>query len=92
MLGAELWEGDERRESQVLGQGKLKRQTNPKDPAVQKNQYGIVNYYAVVFCYPPLPDLLRREPLFDGTDVCNSQENGVSTRCAAIVNHYAIAN
>ena len=38
------------------------------------------------------PDLLRREPLFEGTNVCNSQENGVRTRCAATVNHYAIAN
>ena len=38
------------------------------------------------------PDLLRREPLFEGTNVCNSQENCVRTPCAAIVNHYAIVN
>ena len=38
------------------------------------------------------PDLLRHEPLFDGTNVFNSQENGDGTRCAAIVNHYAIVN
>ena len=50
-----------------------------------------MNYYAVVFLLRP-PDLLRREPLFEGTDVCNSQENGVRTRRAAIVNHYAIVN
>ena len=50
-----------------------------------------MNYYAVVFLLRP-PDLLRREPLFDGTNVCNSQENGIGTRCAAIVNHHAIVN
>ena len=50
-----------------------------------------MNYDAVVFLLCP-PDLLRREPLFDGTNVCNSQENGVRTRCAAVVNHYAIVN
>ena len=50
-----------------------------------------MNYYAVVFLLCP-PDLLRREPLFEGINVCNSQESGVRTRCAAIVNHYAIVN
>ena len=50
-----------------------------------------MNYYAVVFLLRP-PDLLRREPLFGRTNVCNSQENGVRTRCAAIVNHSAIVN
>ena len=48
-----------------------------------------MNYYAVVFLLHP-PDLLRREPLFEGTNVCNSQENRVRTRCTAIANHYAI--
>ena len=38
------------------------------------------------------PDLLRCEPLFERKYVCTSQENGVRTACAAIVNHYAIAN
>ena len=50
-----------------------------------------MNYYSVVFLLRP-PYLLRREPLFDGRNVCNSQENGVGTRRAAIVNHYAIVN
>ena len=50
-----------------------------------------MNHYAVVFLLRP-PDLLRREPLFEGTNVCNSQENGVRARCAAIVNHSAIVN
>ena len=50
-----------------------------------------MNYYAVVFLLRP-PNLLRREPLFEGTNDCNSQENGVRTRRAAIANHYAIVN
>ena len=49
-----------------------------------------MNYYVVFLLRPP--DLLRREPLFEGTNVCNSQENGVRTRRAAIVNHYAIVD
>ena len=49
----------------------------------------IVNYYAVVFLLRP-PDLLRRGPFSERENVCNSQENGVRTRCAAIVNHRAI--
>ena len=50
-----------------------------------------MNYYAVVFLLRP-PDLLRHEPLFEGTNVCNSQEDCVCTPCAAIVNHYAIVD
>ena len=49
----------------------------------------IVNYYAVVFLLRP-PNLLRRGPFFERQNVCNSQENGVRTRCAAIVYHSAI--
>ena len=58
----------------------------PKDHAV-------VNYYAVVFLLPPPPtDLLRHRSFFERKNVCNSQENGVRTRCAAIANHYSIVN
>ena len=64
----------------------------PKGPSRSKKHYGIVNYYAVVFLLRP-PDLLRREPLSEGTNVCNSQENCVRTPCAAIVKSlYAIVN
>ena len=49
----------------------------------------IVNYYAVVFLLRP-PNLVRRGPFFERKNVCNSQENGVRTRCAAIVNHPAV--
>ena len=48
-----------------------------------------MNYYAVVFLLHP-PDLLRCEPCFERRNVCNSQENGVCTRCATIVNHSVI--
>ena len=48
-----------------------------------------MNYYAVVFLLRP-PDLLRRGPFSERENVCNSQENDVRTRCAAIVNHRAI--
>ena len=64
---------------------------HPKDPAVPKTLRGSELLRRSVFTTPP-PDLLRREPLFEGTNVCNSQENGVCTRCAAIVNHYGIVN
>ena len=49
----------------------------------------IVNYYAVVFLLRP-PSLVRRGPFFERKNVCNSQENGVHTRRAAIVNHPAV--
>ena len=49
----------------------------------------IVNYYVVVFLLPP-PDLLRHGPFSERENVCNSQENGVCTRRAAIANHRAI--
>ena len=48
-----------------------------------------MNYYAVVFLLRP-PDLLRCGPFPERENVCNSQENDVRTRCAAIVNHRAI--
>ena len=49
----------------------------------------IVYYYAVVFLLCP-PNLLQRGPFFERKNVCNSQENGVRTRRAAIVNHPAV--
>ena len=36
------------------------------------------------------PNLVRRGPFFERKNVCNSQENGVRTRCAAIVNHPSV--
>ena len=66
----------------------------PKGPFRTKNTTAIakiVNYYAVVFLLRP-PNLLRRGPFLERENVCNSQENGVCTRCAAIVNHSAIEN
>ena len=44
--------------------------------------------YAVVFLLRP-PYLLRRGPFFERRNVCNSQENGLGTRCAA-VSHPAV--
>ena len=64
----------------------------PKGPFGTKNTATIakiVNYYSVVFLLRP-PDLLHRPPFPESENVCNSQENGVPTRCAAIVNHSAI--
>ena len=65
---------------------------NPKGPLRTKNTTAIakiVNYYAVVFLLRP-PNLVRHGPFFERTNVCNSQENGVRTRRAAIVNHPAV--
>ena len=67
----------------------------PKGPFRTKNTTMIakmLNYYAVVFLppAPPPPNLARRGPFFERKNVCNSQENGVRTRCAAIVNHPAV--
>ena len=67
-------------------------QAQPKGPFRTKNATTIakiVNCYAVVFLLRP-PNLLRRGPLFERKNVCNSQENGVRTRCAAIVNQPAL--
>ena len=64
----------------------------PKGPFRTKNTTTIarvLNYYAVVFLLRP-PNLVRRGPFFERKNVCNSQENGVCTRCAAIVNHPAV--
>ena len=64
----------------------------PKGPFRTKNATTIaklVNHYTVVFLLRP-PDLLRRGPFSERENVCNSQENGVRTRRAAIVNHRAI--
>ena len=55
----------------------------PKGPSRTKNTTTIakiVNYYAVVFLLRP-PNLLRRGPFSERENVCNSQENGVRTRC-----------
>ena len=49
----------------------------------------IVNYYAVLFLLRP-PNLVRRGPFLVRKNVCNSQETGVRTRRAAIVNHPAV--
>ena len=65
----------------------------PKGPSRTENTMmiaKIMNYYAAVFSLRP-PDLPRRGPFSERENVCNSQENGVRTRCAAIVNHGAIA-
>ena len=65
---------------------------HPKGPFRTKNTttiVKIVNYYAVVFLLRP-PNLVRRGPFFERKNVYNSQENGVRTRCAAIVNHPAV--
>ena len=48
-----------------------------------------MNYYAAVFLLRP-PNLVRRGPFFERKNVCNSQEHGVQTRRAAIVNHPAV--
>ena len=45
-----------------------------------------------VFTTPPPSFFLRRGPFFESNNVCNSQENGVRTRCAAIANHSVIVN
>ena len=63
----------------------------PKDPAVLKTVRDSELLRRSVFYYPP-QIYYAVNPLFDGTNAYNSQENGVGTRCAAIVNHYAIVN
>ena len=69
--------------------------SKPKGPFRTKNTttiVKIVNYYAVVFLLRPPAYVLRRGPFFERKNVCNSQENGVRTRRAAIANHSAIVN
>ena len=61
----------------------------PKHPAVLKT-YEIVSYYAVVFLLRP-QILLRCERFLERKKI-NSQENGVRTWHAAIVNHHAIVS
>ena len=64
----------------------------PKGPFRTQNTttiVKIVNYYAVVLLLRP-PNLVRRGPFFERKNVCNSQENGVRTRCATTVNHPAV--
>ena len=62
----------------------------PEDPAVLKTLRDGELLRHSVFTMPP--DLPRCEPFFERKNVCNSQENGVRTRCAAIAIHYAIVN
>ena len=65
---------------------------SPKGPFRTKNAttiVKIVHYYAVVFLLRP-PNLVRSGPFFERKNVCNSQESGVRTRCAAMVNHPAV--
>ena len=65
----------------------------PKGPFRTKNTTTIakiLNYYAVVFLLRRTKILVRRGPFFERKNVCNSQENGVRTRRAAIVNHPAV--
>ena len=65
---------------------------DPKGPFRTKNTTAIakiVNYYAVLFLLRP-PNLVRRGPFLVRKNVCNSQETGVRTRCAAIANHPAV--
>ena len=62
----------------------------PKDPAVLKTLRDSELLRRSHLTTPP--DLLRWERFFERKNVCNSQENGVRTRCAAIANHYAIVN
>ena len=72
----------------------IHRPTPRKGPFRTKNTTTIeklVNYYAVAFLLRPLY-LLRRGPFFERKNVCNSLENDVRTRCAAIANHSAIVN
>ena len=68
----------------------LAETTIPKDPAVLKTLRDSELLRRSVFTTPPR--LLRREPFFERKHVCKSQENSVRTRCAAIVNQYAIVN
>ena len=65
--------------------------TIAKDPAILKTLRDSELLRCSVFLLRP-PDLLRCEPFFERKNVCNSQENGVRTRYAAIVNHYATVN
>ena len=52
----------------------------------------IANYSGIVYLLPPPPYLLRCGPFFEKKNACNSLENGVRTRRAAIVDHSATAN
>ena len=62
----------------------------PKDPTVLKTLRDSELLRRSVFTTPP--DLLRREPLFEGRNACKTQENSASAGVVAIVNPCAIAN
>ena len=73
----------------IPGHVRCHNHTVPKGPFHTKNTTTIakiVNHYTVVFLLRP-PNLLRRGSFSERKNGCNSQENGVHTRCAAIVNH-----
>ena len=63
----------------------------PPNPAVLKTLRDSELLRRSVFTTPP-PYLLRCEPFFERRNVCNSHQDGVRTRCATIVNHYAVVN
>ena len=53
----------------------------------------IVRNFVVIWEAPIYPRIiLRRRPFFERKHICNSQENGVRTRIATIVDHFAIGN
>ena len=61
----------------------------PKDPAVLKTLRDSELLRRSVFTTPPRCTTMGT---LERKNVCNSQEDGVRTRCAAIVNQYAIVN
>ena len=72
--------------TEAIAQSTAAQRTQP-----YKKHYGIVNYYTVVFVTTP-PQMYYAVSASLRGNVCNSQENGVRTLCAAIVNHYALVN
>ena len=64
------------------------RSTNPKDPAVLKTLRDSELLRRSVFATPPRFTMLWT--LLWEENVCNSQENGVCTRCATIANRRAM--
>ena len=63
---------------------------HPKDPAVLKIQRDSELLRRSVFTTPPFS--LRCAPVFEGKNACKAQENGVSAKGVAIVNHCAVVN
>ena len=75
----------------VLREQQVTYTTSPEDPAVLKTLRDSELLRRSVFTTPP-QIYYAMNTSFEGTNVCNSQENRVRTPCAAIVNHYAIVN